>query len=134
MRRLRKSDCLLPCRTRSLRSYAEGLLADACIERPARILLVCYPRIFGYVFNPLSIYYAYDNRDALIYEVRNTFGERHSYACPIEHGETSESGGRQTCDKFFYVSPFIDTDMRYHFRMMPPGRGPVTGERLRLRP
>lgn len=107
-----------------LRSHADKLLADACVERPAKILLVCYPRIFGYVFNPLSVYYAYDERDALIaliYEVRNTFGERHSYVCPVEHGEISESGVRQTCDKLFYVSPFIGTSMHYHFRMLPPG-------------
>ncbi len=109
----------------SLRSYVEGLLADACVERPARILLVCYPRIFGYVFNPLSVYYAYDSGNALIaliYEVRNTFGERHSYVCPVEDDEISESGLRQTCEKLFYVSPFIGTGMRYHFRMLPPGR------------
>jgi uncharacterized protein len=107
-----------------LRSYADNLLADACVERPAKILLVCYPRIFGYVFNPLSIYYAYDKNDALtalIYEVRNTFGERHSYVCPVEHDEISESGVRQSCDKLFHVSPFIGTNMRYHFRMLPPG-------------
>ncbi|MBB3658460.1 hypothetical protein FHX15_003707 [Rhizobium sp. BK650] len=109
----------------SLRSHADRLLAEACVERPAKVLLVCYPRIFGYVFNPLSVYYAYDNRDvltALIYEVRNTFGERHSYVCPVERDEISESGIRQTCDKLLYVSPFIGTGMRYHFRMLPPGR------------
>ncbi|WP_416066044.1 DUF1365 domain-containing protein [Rhizobium sp. ZK1] len=108
-----------------LRSYADRLLADACVERPAKILLVCYPRILGYVFNPLSVYYAYDNRDALIaliYEVRNTFGERHSYVCPVEENEVFESGLRQTCDKLFYVSPFIGVGMRYHFRMLPPGQ------------
>ncbi len=107
-----------------LRSYVDRLLADACVERPARVLLVCYPRIFGYVFNPLSVYYAYDRDDtltALIYEVRNTFGERHSYVCPVEHDEISESGIRQSCDKLFHVSPFISTNMRYHFRMLPPG-------------
>lgn len=109
----------------NLRSYADGLLTNACVKRPAKILLVCYPRIFGYVFNPLSVYYAYDSRDALIaliYEVRNTFGERHSYVCPVEDDEISESGLRQTCDKLFYVSPFIGGSMRYHFRMLPPGR------------
>ncbi|GAA3075062.1 DUF1365 domain-containing protein [Rhizobium viscosum] len=108
-----------------LRSYADRLLADACVGRPAKILLVCYPRIFGYVFNPLSVYYAYDDRDALlalIYEVRNTFGERHSYVCPVEDDEIFESGLRQTCDKLFYVSPFIGIGMRYHFRMLPPGQ------------
>ncbi|EJJ29982.1 DUF1365 domain-containing protein [Rhizobium sp. CF142] len=108
-----------------LRSHADRLLAGACVERPAKILLVCYPRIFGYVFNPLSVYYAYDDRDALIaliYEVRNTFGERHSYVCPVEENEIFESGLRQTCDKLFYVSPFIGIGMRYHFRMLPPGQ------------
>lgn len=108
-----------------LRSHADRLLADACVERPAKILLVCYPRILGYVFNPLSVYYAYDDRDALIaliYEVRNTFGEQHSYVCPVEDNEIFESGLRQTCDKLFYVSPFIGIGMRYHFRMLPPGQ------------
>ncbi len=108
-----------------LRSYADRLLAEACVERPAKILLVCYPRILGYVFNPLSVYYAFDGNDApvaLIYEVRNTFGERHSYVCPVEREEICESGIRQSCDKLLYVSPFIATNMRYHFRMLPPGR------------
>ncbi len=109
----------------SLRSYADGLLDGAGItERASRILLVCYPRIFGQVFNPIAVYYAYDHADhliALIYEVRNTFGERHTYVCAIEPGESSPAGIRQSRDKIFYVSPFIDMDMRYHFRMRPPG-------------
>lgn len=109
----------------SLRDYADGLLAGAGLaERAARILLVCYPRILGQVFNPIAVYYAYNANDqliALIYEVRNTFGERHTYVCAIEPGERSDAGIRQTRAKIFYVSPFIDMDMRYHFRMLPPG-------------
>jgi DUF1365 family protein len=109
----------------TLRAYVDHLLVRAGVEPAARVVLVCYPRVFGYVFNPLSIYYAY-GRDgalaALVYEVRNTFGERHTYVCPLAPGELSESGVRQSCDKRFHVSPFIPMDMRYHFRMLPPGK------------
>jgi len=109
----------------SLRAYADRLLDDAGLgQRAARILLVCYPRILGYVFNPLSVYYAYDGADGLIgviYEVRNTFGERHTYVCPVAPGDLSESGIRQSCTKLFHVSPFIGMEMDYHFRMLPPG-------------
>jgi DUF1365 family protein len=109
----------------SLRAYADGLLADAGLTTPAaRILLVCYPRILGYVFNPISVYHAYDDDQrlvAMIYEVRNTFGESHTYVCPVNDGEMSAGGLRQSCDKLFHVSPFIPMQMRYHFRMLPPG-------------
>jgi DUF1365 family protein len=108
-----------------LRSYADQLLSNAGVgERASRIVLVCYPRILGYVFNPISVYYAYDCDDrmiAMIYEVRNTFRERHTYVCPVSDGEMSDGGVRQTCDKIFHVSPFIPMQMRYHFRMLPPG-------------
>lgn len=109
----------------SLRAYADDLLADAGLSAPAaRILLVCYPRILGYVFNPISVYYAYDADErlvAMIYEVRNTFRERHTYVCPVSDGEMTAGGLRQSCDKIFHVSPFIPMQMRYHFRMLPPG-------------
>lgn len=110
---------------RSLRTYIDDLLRSAGFGSPAtRILLVCYPRILGRVFNPIAVYYAYDAADrllALVYEVRNTFGERHTYVCRIEEGEMSAAGVRQERNKIFYVSPFIDMDMRYRFRMLPPG-------------
>ncbi|MEM6382346.1 MAG: DUF1365 domain-containing protein [Pseudomonadota bacterium] len=108
-----------------LRPWADALLAEGGLERPAtRIVLLCYPRIFGAVFNPLSVYYAYDADDALvgvIYEVRNTFGERHSYVARVEDGQLRPSGLRQTRKKLFYVSPLMDMDMRYHFNLKPPG-------------
>ncbi|MCV9960425.1 DUF1365 domain-containing protein [Pararhizobium sp. BT-229] len=109
-----------------LRRYADALLGEAGMPaRPARILLVCYPRILGLVFNPLAVYYAYDEAGALvamIYEVHNTFGERHTYVCPIMPGEISDAGVRQQCDKVFHVSPFIPMTMRYRFRMLPPAQ------------
>ena len=115
----------------SVRAHADRLLAQAGLDRPAaRILLLCYPRIFGYVFNPISVYFAYDDADvlvALIYAVRNTFGEKHSYVARIEPGDMSDAGVRQTRRKLFHVSPFVGMDARYHFHVLPPG------ETVRLR-
>lgn len=109
----------------ALRSYVDALLLEAGLpSRASRVLLVCYPRILGLVFNPIAVYYAYDGRGtltALIYEVRNTFGERHTYVCPIGSGDVSDAGIRQQCAKVFHVSPFIPMAMRYQFRMLPPG-------------
>jgi DUF1365 family protein len=108
-----------------LRVYVDALLGQNGLSvRPARVLLVCYPRILGLVFNPLAVYYAYGDDGALgamIYEVRNTFGERHTYVCPIGPFDVSDAGIRQQCDKLFHVSPFIPMAMRYQFRMLPPG-------------
>ncbi|WEZ83456.1 DUF1365 domain-containing protein [Rhizobium sp. 32-5/1] len=109
----------------SLRSYADAVLLDAGVETPpVRILLACYPRILGRVFNPIAVYYAYNAQGAviaMIYEVRNTFGERHTYVCPVGPGQTGPGGIRQECEKLFHVSPFVPMEMRYHFRMLPPG-------------
>lgn len=108
----------------SLRDYASGLAEKAGLQRPHRILLLAYPRILGFVFNPISVYFCYDKNNHLtgvIYEVRNTFGERHSYVCKVESGQLTKAGLRQERTKIFYVSPFIDMGLRYHFRITPPG-------------
>jgi uncharacterized protein len=108
----------------SLAPYCRGLLLSAGMQtEPARILLVCYPRVLGYTFNPIAVYFAYDSNGDLIgaiYEVRNTFGEMHTYVAPVEPGEWNEAGLRQERDKLFYVSPFMDMPMRYRFRIRPP--------------
>lgn len=107
-----------------LRSQVERHLSAAgiCLDGGA-IQLLCMPRIFGYGFNPLSIYFCH-HRDgtlaALLYEVRNTFGERHSYLIPVRPSDDSII--RQNCDKCFYVSPFMDMSLRYDFRVVPPVR------------
>jgi DUF1365 family protein len=108
-----------------LRHHVDALLAEAGLEAPARVLLLAYPRMLGYGFNPLSVYYAYDRHDrltALVYEVRNTFGGLHTYVAPVTPDQASEAGIRQEQRKEFYVSPFISMEQRYHFRMLPPGR------------
>lgn len=110
----------------TIRQHADRLLAQAGLEKPAsRILLLAYPRIFGYVFNPISVYFAYSEDEtlvALIYAVRNTFGEQHAYVAPIRDGEISPAGVRQSRTKIFHVSPFIDMGARYDFRILPPGK------------
>ena len=109
-----------------LRAMADRLLAQAGLNAPAaRILLLAYPRMLGYVFNPLSVFFAYDADGRLlaaIYRVRNTFGERHSYVARVEEGQLSEAGLRQERTKIFHVSPFIPLGARYHFRILPPGK------------
>ena len=115
----------------SLRAYAQRCAAERGIDLTGgRVLLLCYPRLLGYTFNPLSVYFCYraDGELALlIYEVRNTFGDIHPYVLPVTSGEISDAGVRQQQDKLFYVSPFIEMAMRYHFRVLPPG------ERVQLR-
>ncbi|MGL4261722.1 MAG: DUF1365 domain-containing protein [Afipia sp.] len=108
----------------SLRSYVQRRAAECGIDLTGgNILLLCYPRLLGYTFNPLSVYFCHRADGALamlIYEVRNTFGEIHSYALPVTPDQISKAGVRQEQDKLFYVSPFLDMAMRYHFRVRPP--------------
>lgn len=110
----------------TVRRFADRLLKEAGLDRPARrILLLAYPRICGYVFNPISVYFAYGPDDAplaLIYAVRNTFGARHAYVAPIRPGEIGPAGIRQTRTKVLHVSPFISMGARYRFHVLPPGR------------
>ena len=82
------------------------------------IKLLCYPRIFGYVFNPLSIFYCYDNTNlkAIFYEVKNTFNEQHTYIFKVNNNEKID----QKCKKKFYVSPFMDMETYYNFKLLEP--------------
>jgi DUF1365 family protein len=108
---------------KGIRAYIDRLFENAGINRPDRVELLAYPRILGHTFNPITLYYAYGNNGVLtgmIYEVRNTFGQRHTYVCPVEQGELNESGLRQTRSKLLHVSPFIDMKARYDFRLRPP--------------
>jgi DUF1365 family protein len=109
----------------SLRAYAQACAAGHGIDLAGgKVLLLCYPCLLGFVFNPLSVYFCHraDGELALIiYEVRNTFGDIHSYVLSVRPGEASSAGIRQQQDKQFYVSPFVEMEMRYHFRIVPPG-------------
>ncbi|GLS18218.1 DUF1365 domain-containing protein [Labrys miyagiensis] len=106
----------------SLRSQIEAHLAEAGLpitDGPIRVLTM--PRILGCAFNPLSLFFCYrpdGELAAIVYEVHNTFGQRHAYLIPAE----PEADGtlRQACAKDFYVSPFMAMDLAYAFQLSPP--------------
>lgn len=106
-----------------LRPQVERILADHGIAFDGGpIRLFCMPRVLGYAFNPISIYFCYQ-RDrglgAIVYEVHNTFGERHSYVFDARETPTPHA---HACGKRFHVSPFMDIGMRYEFRTVLPGK------------
>ena len=86
-----------------------------------KIKLLCYPRILGYVFNPLSVFYIYDEGEKLIsilYEVKNTFGEQHTYIFKVD---SDQNLYQHNCLKKFHVSPFIEMNCKYFFKLLKPG-------------
>ncbi|ESQ86773.1 hypothetical protein ABAC460_22240 [Asticcacaulis sp. AC460] len=85
-----------------------------------QLYLMAMPRVLGFAFNPISLYFAVrDGRvTTVVYEVNNTFGDRHSYVLPV-HGDGPI---RQHSDKRLHVSPFMDMkDMAYDFDLIAPG-------------
>jgi uncharacterized protein len=107
---------------------AEAGLHSAC----ERVVLLCYPRLFGFVFNPLSVYFCYDGSGqpkAVVYEVSNTFRERTSYVIPVEPSEKGRV--HQVCAKEMYVSPFTPRAAQYSFHVTPPSDAVVVGVSLR---
>lgn len=106
---------------RPLREWVKAKLSEANIEADGRIEVLCYPRLWGFVFNPLSVWFcrrADETLAAVIYEVHNTFGERHAYVLPALANDTTVN---QACGKDFYVSPFLSLDCTYQFRIEQPG-------------
>ena len=84
-----------------------------------KVRLLCYPRILGYVFNPLSVFYVYNKNENLIsvlYEVKNTFGEQHTYIFKVNNGQLLQ----HNCSKKFHVSPFIEMNCDYFFKILKP--------------
>ena len=110
-------------RPADLKAYVLETLAEAGIDLAGgRVAILCMPRILGHVFNPLSVYYcrrADGSLAAMLYEVNNTFGQRHSYLIPV--AGDGDRDIRQACAKAFYVSPFMDMAMTYAFRLTEPG-------------
>jgi DUF1365 family protein len=106
-----------------LRAQIEMHLKAADIDLAGGpIRLLCMPRILGYVFNPINVYFCHRPEGelaAMLYEVNNTFGQRHSYLLPVEQADGPTVV--QSCRKQLYVSPFMAMDMRYDFRVLPPG-------------
>jgi DUF1365 family protein len=91
------------------------------IDVSGRMILLTMPRLFGFVFNPLSVYFCHDAAgvfSALAWEVSNTFGARHTY---VIAAAPRDGIVRQTCDKRLHVSPFLDMGMSYQFRVEARG-------------
>ncbi|MGB5094073.1 MAG: DUF1365 domain-containing protein [Parvibaculum sp.] len=112
-----------PSIDRPLRPWVEAQLARAGIlpGGGGHIDLLTFPRVLGFVFVPLSIYYCHDQAGdlaAVIYEVNNTFGDRHSYLIPVRN--KSKRRHVHECDKAFFVSPFVPVKGRYHFKLTQP--------------
>lgn len=119
--------------TRTLAGYLRGI-ADKSGRggEVSRFMMLCYPRVLGYAFNPLTVYFGLDAGDRVrltIYEVRNTFGGRQTYVLPADAG--ADGLIHQRCEKRFYVSPFNKVEGRYSFHVAPPGEQVTVGVALR---
>ena len=105
----------------NLRDWAEDRFASAGIALDGGpIRLLCFPRVLGYVFNPLSVWFGYrpdGTMAGVLYEVNNTFGEAHTYVAPASGAPVEQ----QEADKVFHVSPFFDVSGRYRFTLRGPG-------------
>jgi DUF1365 family protein len=86
------------------------------------IRVLTMPRVLGRSFNPISVFFCHNldgNLRAVLYEVNNTFGTRHTYVVPT--AAATDGPLRQACAKRLHVSPFMDMDMTYSFRVAIPG-------------
>lgn len=105
------------------RGWAEQVLHKQGISAPiGNIQLLCFPRILGYGFNPLSLWFCHDttgNLLAVIGEVRNTFGEHHHYLLH-EQGKPLAPIVTGSKQKVFHVSPFVGMQARYEFFIHQP--------------
>ena len=103
-----------------LSKWVEGIFDTLDAIKPdGEIVLITMPRVFGYVFNPVSFFCCYDKQEnlcAVICEVNNTFGESHSYLCLPNNGKYIENDDVITGHKLFHVSPFIEREGTYQFR------------------
>lgn len=111
-----------------LRAQVDARLREAGLPTGGAIRLLAMPRLLGHVFNPLSVWFCHapgGALQALLYEVNNTFGQRHSYLIPV--ADDGAPVVDQRCDKQMYVSPFNGMDLHYRFRIAPPGEAVSVG-------
>jgi DUF1365 family protein len=114
---------------RDLRTQVEDWLREAGLPGGGAIRLLAMPRLLGFGFNPLGVWFSHapgsGALQALIYEVDNTFGQRHIYLIPVEDAAAPVID--QRCDKQLHVSPFNGMAQRYRFRVAPPGEAVSIG-------
>ena len=107
---------------RSLREFVSDILKQHSIKyNNLSISIICFPRIFGYVFNPLSVIFCYDSEKliSILYEVKNTSNEQHTY-CFASNESLNKKIYKHNCKKIFYVSPFIEMNTYYKFSIKIP--------------
>ncbi len=115
---------------RDLRQWVEAQLAAKGRPMPHRVWLLSFPRILGYAFNPLSVYFCEDEQgdlQSVVYEVKNTFGDQHPYV--VDATADPDGASRHGHGKGFFVSPFIGMDQTYRFTV----RKPVTRLAVKIR-
>ncbi len=98
-----------------------NLLNKKGITFDGKVYISCFPRIFGYVFNPITIYFYYNKKDLLevvVYEVKNTFGQQYSYLINVN---SKSNILNHSCQKKMIVSPFNSIDHKYEFKLKVPG-------------
>jgi DUF1365 family protein len=103
----------------TLKSWAQKILESYSIYADGEVVLVCMPRILGHVFNPVSFWLCHDKDNALkavLCEVHNTFGEKHTYLCAHEDSRAIHSEDVFEGEKLFHVSPFLKREGSYAFR------------------
>lgn len=105
-----------------LRPWIEGIAAENGLNiAGGRITMLGFPRMLGYVFNPITLFFLYDAKGvlrAILHQVKNTFSEQHCYFIPVIQGASPTIA--QHCQKIFHVSPFIAMDCTYAFKINPP--------------
>jgi hypothetical protein len=112
-----------------LRPWIDGVLGAAGVDiSGGAVRILCYPRVMGYVFNPLSLWFCH-HRDgslrAVLCEVRNTFGEWHGYLLHRD-GRAMRWPVQDSTAKVFHVSPFLPLGGHYDFRIGEPGQCATT--------
>lgn len=96
---------------------------DIDASKVKTIKVLAYPRVLGFAFNPLTVFYCYGTEGkniAIIYEVRNTFSERHNYIYAVPENATFKD--THSAQKCFHVSPFFDQKGTYQFSLVQPGK------------
>ncbi|MBK5912246.1 hypothetical protein CCR85_12175 [Rhodothalassium salexigens] len=118
-----------------LAGWARARLADAGLGHASHGLgMLCFPRVLGYQFNPIAVFVGYgaDGRPrAVLYQVNNTFGDRHCYAAPLDPDDPAPRH-RHGADKVFHVSPFNAVEGAYRFRLVVPDARYSLAIRLRV--
>jgi DUF1365 family protein len=108
---------------RGLASWVRQCARKAGVAADGPILLLTLPRILGFAFNPISVYFCHaatGQLSAILYEVNNTFGERHSYFIEVPRQAAGDRRIRQHCTKQMHVSPFMGMEHSYRFTVQPP--------------